>query len=202
MNKYLPFLFFVLQVSLTEAQPSASGPLHATEQEVLDAINLVRTQPKHVLKDLLPRWLDSTKTENNLFVRSLIREMESYPGGPPLVRDARLDSIAADHARVMGASGKTGHSQGPGKEFSRRTQHLLNAGIEAAESLQYGYEKGIDIVFDLLIDEGVNGTGHRKQILNRNYTCIGIAVYPHRSDYGINTVIESTTPLPAQRTGK
>jgi uncharacterized protein YkwD len=106
-----------------------------------------------------------------------------------LLRSATLDSLAMQHARDMGNTGKTGHTGSGGKTFSVRTRNILQSVDDIAESLQYGYDKGGDIVMDLLIDEGVSGTGHRKQILDANYKYVGIAVFPHKSKYRINTVI-------------
>jgi len=54
-----------------------------------------------------------------------------------------------------------------------------------------GYNTGLDIVRQLLIDDGEPDRGHRKNILNPTLSRVGIAVRPHTA-YGFITVQEFT----------
>ena len=47
----------------------------------------------------------------------------------------------------------------------------------------------LSIVITLLIDDGIKGLGHRKNILNESYNSVGVAIRPHKS-YRVNCVID------------
>jgi len=46
-------------------------------------------------------------------------------------------------------------------------------------------------VIDLLIDCGVSNLGHRKILLSKEYTMMGVSIESHR-DYNYNTVLDLT----------
>jgi uncharacterized protein YkwD len=56
-----------------------------------------------------------------------------------------------------------------------------------AENCSYGYGNAMAIVKQLLIDEGVQSRGHRKNILKANSRFIGVSVKRHAS-YQFNCV--------------
>ena len=57
------------------------------------------------------------------------------------------------------------------------------------ENCSYGFEEAISIVITLLIDEDIEGVGHRKNILNPGYNSVGVAIRPHK-DYQFNCVMD------------
>ena len=179
----------MLYVHVSRSQNPDAANCRRAEKEVLEVLNHIRAHPDVVLSKDLPLYLDSSKTKKTAYVVSLMADLRKSKPTEILLRSATLDSLAMQHARDMGNTGKTGHTGSGGKTFSVRTRNILQSIDDIAESLQYGYDKGGDIVMDLLIDEGVSGTGHRKQIPDANYKYVGIAVFPHKSKYRINTVI-------------
>lgn len=181
---YLGFAWIPLQ-----AQDGHAQTYRATENEVLASLNYIRLSPETVLQKDLPHWLDSSGIKKTSYVKSLIHDLRMITPSVALIRNARLDSLAMQHARDMGNTGKTGHTGSGGMTFAKRSSAVLKTGNNMAESLQYGYEKGRDIVMDLLVDEGVPGTGHRKQMLDAGFRFVGIAVHAHKSPYHIQTVI-------------
>lgn len=183
-------------VKASWSQSPDAAACRKAENEVLQALNHIRMHPDVILNKDLPHWLDSGEQKKTPYVVSLMADLRKSKPSVVLLRSAKLDSLAMEHARDMGNTGKIGHTGSGGKTFEKRSKNFIQSGNELAESLQYGYEKGRDIVMDLLIDEGVSGTGHRKQILDGNYRYVGIAVHPHKSHYQINTVIINSTLEP------
>jgi uncharacterized protein YkwD len=57
------------------------------------------------------------------------------------------------------------------------------------ENCQYGYNDGLSIVIDLLIDEEIPDLSHRKSLLNSEVKFIGVAIRKHKI-YRYNCVIE------------
>jgi len=60
------------------------------------------------------------------------------------------------------------------------------------ENISYRYETARAIVTSLIIDEGVKGRGHRKNIFNPNFKLAGVATGRH-SRYGIMCVTDFAT---------
>ena len=83
-----------------------------------------------------------------------------------VVRDAGLDAIALDQARAMAAKDNLSHEAlGP---FSRR---IASAGAgRAAENIAYGYES-----FEKTLQQWISSSSHRKNLLLRNASRIGVA---------------------------
>jgi uncharacterized protein YkwD len=61
--------------------------------------------------------------------------------------------------------------------MARFGQHLGYAG----ENIHYGSRDARSIVIALIVDDGVRGRGHRKNIFSRNFRVTGIAAGPHAS---------------------
>jgi len=49
----------------------------------------------------------------------------------------------------------------------------------AGENISYGYSDAAMIVATLIVDDGVRGRGHRKNIFSRSFAVAGIACGPH-----------------------
>lgn len=83
-----------------------------------------------------------------------------------VVRDAALDRIALEQAQAMAAKNELSHEVlGP---FTRRVAPA-RAG-RAAENIAYGYES-----FEKTLGQWIDSSGHRKNLLLRNASRIGIA---------------------------
>ena len=96
----------------------------------------------------------------------LISSFRLKHGEVRVVRDATLDRIAMDQARAMAAKDNLSHEVlGP---FTRR---VAPAGAgRAAENIAYGYES-----FEKTLGQWIDSSGHRKNLLLRNASRVGIA---------------------------
>src|SRR5215475_12375194 len=83
-----------------------------------------------------------------------------------VVRDATLDRIAMEQARAMAAKNDLSHDAlGP---FNRRIAPA-RAG-RAAENIAYGYDN-----FEKTLGQWIDSSGHRRNLLLRNASRVGIA---------------------------
>ena len=96
----------------------------------------------------------------------LISSFRVKHGEGRVVRDATLDRIALEQARAMAAKDQLSHDVlGP---FNRRVASA-KAG-SAAENIAYGYDS-----FEKTLGQWIDSSGHRKNLLLRNASRVGIA---------------------------
>jgi len=91
--------------------------------------------------------------------------------------------------RIWGKTGSIGHSSSDGTPFSQRVRKKAKAAGMIAENCDYGNQTALDSVIGLLIDDGIESLGHRKNILEPKFQWIGIAIEPHKK-YGTNCVMD------------
>jgi uncharacterized protein YkwD len=91
--------------------------------------------------------------------------------------------MARRFAIQSGKKGVYGHTR-YNQRYNSYGSHLNYDG----ENIQYGLQKPLDIVMDLLIDEGIASLGHRKNILSSEFSVIGIGFAKHKR-INYNTVM-------------
>ena len=155
------------------------------EKKVILFMNMARYDGPLCANTFLESYLKEKKLDNNSFTRSLEKDLKKVSGLSPLVAEKDLTAIAQGHARKSGENGTTGHSG-----FKDRFEPLMgNPYNHVGENCSYGYEKAIDIVVSLLIDEGIKGLGHRNNILSPDFNSIGVAIRPHKT-FRVNCVMD------------
>ena len=166
---------------------TADNSEYLTEEEkkVVLFMNMARHNGLLFEDTFLKAYLLDNNLESNKYVKSLIRDLKKTKDLQPLQIEEDLTSIAQGHAVKTGNAGRVGH-QG----FNKRFEPLMgNPYNHVGENCSYGYEKAIDIVLTLLIDEGVADVGHRKNILSEEFNSVGVAIRPHKG-YRVNCVID------------
>lgn len=159
--------------------------LNEEEKKVVLFMNLARYNGPLFAETFLESYIREMQVENNSFVKSLRRDLKKLDRLAPLLPEADLSAVAREHAIESGREGRTGH-QG----FKQRFESLLgNPYTHVGENCSYGYERAIDIVLSLLIDEGVKDLGHRGNILSTDFNSIGVAIRPH-TRYRTNCVMD------------
>jgi uncharacterized protein YkwD len=160
----------------TKADPNTAAHepyLSESEKKVYYYLNLVRQNPKQFCDTYLPH----TKGSSNHYESSLYKELQVLKPLPLFKPNQKLYESAKCHARESGISGYVGH------ERTKCAEYFMG------ECCHYGVEEPLQIVIDLLIDQGVSSLGHRKIILDPGYTELGVSMQPHKG-YGINTVLD------------
>lgn len=159
---------------------SLSGP----EGAVVGLLNEARTDPRGFAE----RYLKARMKEGPEAAECYREMLRMKPRAPVRVSES-LVKAARDHARQMGSRGALGHTGADGSTLRTRVERHGQWSGSIAENIHYGSDQPLRIVLDLLIDEGVTGRGHRRNILNPEMTRVGVALAPHRS-YGFNCVMD------------
>lgn len=149
----------------------------ADEKKVIFYINLCRMQPRLFSKTILKQYItENPDKETNPYVVSLMKDLKGSKPKHPLQPDADLYKSAEKWATETGKSGATGHGN-----FNKRFNSFLKKNnVTVGENCDYGHSDPLAIVLDLLIDEGVEDLGHRKNILAASFNTVGVSIKPHK----------------------
>lgn len=146
--------------------------------------NLVRMYPGKY-KILMERTIDAqedyirTSTQGDqVYYGSLMKDLVQRKPTSPLQPDRQLYDAALCWAKESGEKGIQGHDR----------EDCAGKYSFSGENCSYGSTTSHDAVFGLLIDYGVDGFGHRLNLLDPGYTKMGCAIQPHRSFLGICAV--------------
>lgn len=165
-------LFLILCILI-----SFSGFSQTTsETKVLDYINQVRTNPQLFLNEVALPYIKNNDFSRNRYAKSLIRELQKQDSIQPLAFESSLQEMSIDFAKEAGRKGWVGH-----KRVSQRFDKYADHVDFNAENLQYGFNDPLDIVMDLLIDIDIPSLGHRKNILDPNFSIIGVSIEKHKN---------------------
>lgn len=151
MRKLLIFAFISSSfISFAQLKP--------IEQEIIDEINMVRTNPAEYVQyvdEFLDFW-DADKNERKTAeeLKSILEKMMPLT---PLTYSEDLYKSCREHANYL-----------------KRTKKFEHSKTTNAENIQYGNESARFAIIDLLIDHGVADRGHRKNLLNPNFRYVGV----------------------------
>jgi uncharacterized protein YkwD len=177
--------------------------LSPLEKDVLLEMNMVRSDPaKYAELYIKPKLAFFQGTlyaapgkvpvrtrEGTRSVNDCINSLRRMKAVPPLLPERGLSLAARDHAEDMGGSGRRGHQGGDGSTFSRRIARYGRWEKSCGENIDYGFATGREIVLRFLIDDGVSGRGHRRNIMSTAFTKAGISLGPHKR-YGYTCVVD------------
>jgi hypothetical protein len=161
------------------------------EKQMLYLLNLIRMDPATFNKTfVLSIKRMKEYDESDQYFGSLIKDLSTAsPCKELLFPHDRLYKAAEFHANDMGKKGLTGHESSDGTGPFKRIERFVISYGGMAENCQYGPDEPLEVVMQLMIDQGVPSLGHRKSIMNCSYGQIGIAQRSH-SVYGSNTVMD------------
>ncbi len=153
------------------------------EQKVILYANLARADGSLFASTFLDEYIRIKKIKPNSYTRSLYNELAQVKDLPMLLPERDLYKVARDHASWSGKKGYEGH-----KGFKQRFAPLMGKYAEVGENIYYGPYTPLEIVIQLLIDEGIEDLGHRKNLLSPKFNSIGVAIKPHKT-YEYNCVM-------------
>lgn len=168
--------------------------LNENEKDIVLEINKVRTNPKLYAEQYLEPLRDYykgtlftypgtdmvLKTEEGIrALNECIQELKAEkPVG--LMHPSPGLSLAANNlAKEQSRNGRLGHEGRRGSTpFSRMDRHGKWLG-SAAENIDYGNRTARWVLISLLVDDGVKGRGHRKNIMHEDFKKVGVAFESH-----------------------
>jgi uncharacterized protein YkwD len=181
-------LFFFL-LATTAAAAAQSG----LAQQMLAETNLARTAPQRYagyLRDLRRRYQGkiysmpgtTTRVRTSEGVTALdeaVRYLQNQTPLPPLSWSQGLAESSADLVEDQGPSGEVGHTGSRSGGMLVRIERHGAWLTRVAENIGYGPDTPRLMVMQLIIDDGVPGRGHRKNIFGRPFQVAGAACGPH-----------------------
>lgn len=137
----------------------------------------LRTQFRGNIRVLPGRWMPGTR-EGVGAVDEAIRFLQHARPLAPLIASPGIARAAAQHAADQ-ASGSIGHR---GSDFSDAGDRMNRHGTWQTlwgENISYGKSSAREVVLALIIDDGLRGRKHRKNIFNPTFAFAGAAIGPH-----------------------
>ncbi|MGO8991591.1 MAG: CAP domain-containing protein [bacterium] len=196
------FLFALLIMGLVQpVNAEQLNYLSPLENAVIQEINMARANPKGYAT-LLEEWkwyfdgrLLKIPGERIVLTRegatAVNEAMNVVRSMNPVARLSPSKGMslgAKDHVKDQGLSGSIGHRGRDGSTVWDRVNRYGTWEKSIAENISYGSDKARNIVMGLIIDDGVSGRGHRKNIFNPDFRVIGVAC-GHHGTYGTVCVI-------------
>lgn len=172
-------------------QSAAQGQeyLSPLEREVLDEVNLARTQPAKYAafveewrqyyngKRLVrPGRQPITTWDGIAALDECVNFLRTAQPLPPLQSAKGLHLAALDHATDLSTSGIMGHRGSDGSLPDQRVERFGRWLNSIGEAIVYDVDSARAMVISLLIDDGTPGRGHRMNIFDPSYTVAGVAV--------------------------
>ena len=125
------------------------------------------------------QYLSKMKNSSNSYEQSLLKDLAGIKNLPMLKPNSRLAKAAKVHVDDIGPKGLVQHESSDGTATFTRVRKYYNGGY-MGENISFGYSSAMDIVLQLLVDDGVESLGHRHNILNKSFIRIGISIGSHK----------------------
>jgi len=189
----LPIVYSLCAPFLSAADSSSSAaiPDHVTAAAIIQEMNLARQNPAlyaTLLEQrrqnycgavyLMPGNVRLRTQEGTRALDDAMRFLNRAKPQLPLALSPGLCLAAADHCREQ-AGGAVGHCGNHGSDPGNRISRYGAVSQGWAENIAYGRHSAREIVLALIVDDGVRGRGHRKNIFNPTYNVAGAAYGSH-----------------------
>jgi uncharacterized protein YkwD len=177
------------------ATTSRSFAATSLEREVLNEMNLARTDPRgyaNYLREfrgyfqgnyyLLPGTVVRIVTNEGVkAVDGAIRFLQRQKPLEPMTWSPALARAAAELADEQRGNGDMGHVGRASGDLRQRIERYGRWQVLIGENISYGPDDARLAVISLIVDDGVAGRGHRKNIFSSAFRQAGVACAPHPS---------------------
>jgi uncharacterized protein YkwD len=183
------------------AQAAGNVDFATLEEGIVKEVNLARTNPgayaswlkgqrQHYRGMQLrrPGELPIRTQEGLAAVDEAIRWLGKQRPVGALGYSRGLSLAARDLVAPQGASGGFGHTGPDGSTPSQRIERHGQWESVIGENVAYGQRTARDVVAAFIVDDGVPGRGHRKNLFNAAFRVMGVDCGPH-STYGTTCAI-------------
>lgn len=171
------------------------------EKDIVLEMNMARSDPKkYAALYVAPR---AAKFNGLLYDRRLktaegvaavnecVSVMSAQESLPPFQPSKGLTRAAKDQARMQSVTDQVGHEGTDGSSPFDRIKRY-GSYMTAGENIDYGSSSAREIVLSLLVDDGVASRGHRKNIMNKAFTTVGVGYADAHKKYRCMCVIDFT----------
>lgn len=169
------------------------------EKNIILEMNMARSNPKKYAEMYIqPR---TKRFSGNLYndyimtnegvavVNECVKFMNAQKPLAIFIPSKGLTQAAKDHSSTQCLTDKTGHE---GTDGSNPFERIKRYGsyTTAGENVDYGATSAREIVISFLIDDGVKSRGHRKNIMSKSFTTVGVGYADKHKTYGAECVID------------
>ena len=154
----------------------AKRGLSKEEGQFLYWTNYMRKNPLSFYRNCIAMFIKDFPEVDGPEAKSLGRELLSLSPLPILVPNTSLMEVSQDHAHDLATNmGRISHTGSDGRGFATRIRYV---GFNkcAAENIYTGKDDALIALMMLLLDIGVDNLGHRKNLLNPDFTEIGVSI--------------------------
>ncbi|TDG34884.1 CAP domain-containing protein [Pedobacter changchengzhani] len=167
------------------------------EKDVIFYMNLIRLDGDKFfntyIQDYVTAYNESVKryrnynqlkiTLDNSYYKSLRTHLQRVKNFPLFFPDEKLTRASRNHAIDLKIHNIDTHEGSNGDSFAKRLSKYFPNKV-VSENIDFGYNKGLDIVCHLLLDCGVPSLGHRYTILDQKYNLnlVGVNIQSHPSN--------------------
>ncbi len=185
-----PLLFITALVQPVSAEePDYLSPL---EKAIVYEINAARTKPR-AYASFLEEWKQhydgkllkvpgerAIMTEEGVTaLNEATRFIRSMNPLPPLSPSKGMSRGARDHVKDQRPSASGVHGGSDGSQPWDRVNRYGTWEKSIGENIAYGSDKARNIVMCFIVDDGIPGRGHRKNIFNPEFRVVGVACGDH-----------------------
>jgi uncharacterized protein YkwD len=188
LSCFTVFVKFIVRLLALTLAPLATHAGDLSDQ-VLAEINLARTAPQQYAQIVASQSAGNHGAEGDRAVTEAIHFLEKSDPLAPLTFSPGMSNSALSHVLDMGPGGGRGHQGSNGSQPWDRMARFGKWIGRAGENIDYGVHDARAIVVRLIIDDGVSGRGHRKNIFSRDFHVAGAATGYHAT-YGAMCVID------------
>ena len=143
-------------------------------RQVLSEMNFARTSPREYASVVA-----TVSGGRSPAAREAIDFLKRAKPLPALTYSGGLSAGARAHVADQGSRGAVGHAGSDRSQPWDRVERFGSWLGTVGENIAYGHRSARQIVCALIIDEGVRGRGHRKNIFSREFGVAGVATGGH-----------------------
>ena len=171
------------------------------KKEVITESNRIRTNPKAYIP-ILEGYLKNF--DGNLLTLPDKHEILETEEGPRAYKEAieflknqkpinvieydeEASKVALEYSKFLSNS-KEGQVEDE-NQIEQRVEKYLDYDYSISENIDFGGSTGVEVIVNLLVDDGVKNRTHRENLFSDKYEYYGVGVFEH-PDYDFCTVID------------
>lgn len=164
------------------------------ESDFINEANKVRQTPQSyvpLLENLLkyfkgnvlslPGKIPLETNEGAAAIKEAINFLKKAKPLDPLTEDKNLSKSARDHLNDIGPKGLDDHTGSNGSQPDQRISKYVKWDKTTAENIDFGSTNAQDSIISFIVDDGVSGRGHRKNLMSNEQKIFGCAAGPHKT---------------------
>lgn len=153
--------------------------LPSASKEVLYYTNLARYNPQYFWDSVVTPILVAFPELKGKNAQSLLRDFKISGPLPMFSLHPKLINAAQFHSADLANTGTFSHSSSNGDDFVKRLTKFGVTNTYAAENISNGQQAIVLSIVLLYLDIGIADLGHRKTLLSKQYSLIGLGYATH-----------------------